>query len=138
MGSISVDTRKSERPYELFNLSDHDVVRYLILFRDKIDTAFQIEQNNFYHDAGDTFKFNVEILSLYIELDKLLAKCKLTDRQKLLLEYFTRGYTVADIGNEFGFSRSSVTKSLDIIVGKVVSKNNQNWIKFMDKYSKIN
>jgi DNA-binding NarL/FixJ family response regulator len=106
------------------------------LYRDKIDTSYQIETNTFYYEAGDSFKFNVEVMTLYIDLDNLIKECSFTNRQKTLLEYFFNGYSISDINRETGISRSSVSKSLDIITDKIVSKNNQKWSSFTKKYLK--
>lgn len=133
MGSVAIDTKKKEREFEHLTLSDENVVKYLILYRSKVDTTYGANTNIEINSAGDTFDFNQEIVTLYASLDKAVEEALLTQKQEKLLEILYEGNTVNDASLLLGQSRIAVFKMLERIVKKIVDADNQMWYYTMGK-----
>lgn len=127
MGAVAIDTKKREREFERLTLSDENVVKYLILYRSKVDMSYGANTNIQIDSAGDTFDFNQEIIALYASLDKAVKISSLTSKQENLLEILYEGNTVNDAGVLLGQSRIAVFKMLERIVKKIVDADNQMW-----------
>ena len=97
MGTVKIDLHKSERNFENLSLSDINVVKWLILYRDKIDLYYGEKTDNFYNHAGNVKDLNKELINLYVCLDDLIEKCDFKEEQKALLELLFIGYTFKDI-----------------------------------------
>lgn len=133
MGSVAIDTKKKEREFEHLTLSDENVVKYLILYRSKVDTTYGANTNIEINSAGDTFDFNQEIVTLYASLDKAVGEALLTQKQEKLLEILYEGNTVNDASLLLGQSRVAVFKMLERIIKKIVDADNQMWYYTMGK-----
>lgn len=127
MGSVSIDIHKNEREFEHLTLSDENVVKYLILYRSKVDVSYQASININIDQAGDLFEFNQELIVLYASLDNTIKHTKLTKRQEKLLEILFEGNTTQDAGEILGLKRNSTFEMLDRIVCKIVETNNELW-----------
>lgn len=133
MGSVAIDTKKKEREFEHLTLSDENVVKYLILYRSKVDTTYGANTNIEINSAGETFDFNQEIIALYASLDKAIEQASLTEKQERLLEILYEGNTVNDASLILEQSRIAVFKMLERIVKKIVDADNQMWYYTMGK-----
>jgi len=133
LGSVAIDTKKKEREFEHLTLSDENVVKYLILYRSKVDTTYGANTNIEINSAGDTFDFNQEIVTLYASLDKAVGEALLTQKQEKLLEILYEGNTVNDASLLLGQSRVAVFKMLERIIKKIVDADNQMWYYTMGK-----
>lgn len=127
MGSVAIDTKKREREFEQLTLSDENVVKYLILYRSKVDTTYGANTNIEINSAGDTFDFNQEIIVLYASLDNLVKEASLTEKQSNLIDLLYKGYTVNDVCTMQGQHRNVVQRMFHRIVEKIVSTNNEIW-----------
>jgi len=127
LGSVSIDIHKNEREFEHLTLSDENVVKYLILYRSKVDVSYQASININIDQAGDLFEFNQELIVLYASLDNTIKHTKLTKRQEKLLEILFEGNTTQDAGEILGLKRNSTFEMLDRIVCKIVETNNELW-----------
>lgn len=135
MGAVSVDIHKKGREFEDLTLSDENVVRYLILFRSKVDVNYGANTNIDINQAGDSFEFNSELISLFASLDKLLEQIKLKDKDWEFLKLLFDGYTVGDIieDKKFNYPRKTAYRTLDRIVAKIVDANDLDWKQMMIK-----
>ena len=128
MGSVSIDIHKKEREFGHLTLSDSNVVKYLILYRSKVDVGYGANRNINIYQAGDTFEFNQEIIALYASLDKTVEKSSLTKKQDKLIKLLYQGYTIEDSRKELELkSRVATYEMLDRIVNKIVATNNESW-----------
>lgn len=127
MGAVSVDIHKQERDYKNLTLSDDNVVRYLILYRNKVDVSYGANTNININFAGDMFEFNQELICLFASLDETVKEANLTERQTKLLELLYEGNTVKDASEILGLKRNSVFEMLDRIVNRIVATNNELW-----------
>lgn len=128
MGAVSIDIHKKERDFKLLTLADENVVKYLILFRDKVDLSYGANVNINIYQAGDFYEFNTELMCLYASLDKTVKECNFKKKSSLLLELLYEGNTLQDICKmNIGFVRSATYDLFDRIIKKIVSVNNEMW-----------
>lgn len=133
MGALSVDINKKERDYKDMNLSDRNVVKYLILSRSKIDVAYNTVQNTSIEQSGGVFEFNQELISLYASLDSTIELCNFKEKQSNLLKLLFEGYTLYEVWNDMdmGYSRSATYDLFNRMLDKIVELNNSLWRKSM-------
>lgn len=132
MGAVSVDIHKKEREYEHLTLSDENVVKYLLQFRSIVDTSYGASININMNQAGDTFEFNQEIVSLYASLDKIIDKIELKEKDEEFLKLMFEGYSISRIIDDFGFPRKTAYRTMDRIVDKIVDANDSEWKRVME------
>ncbi|MFS1513065.1 hypothetical protein VQL36_11600 [Chengkuizengella sp. SCS-71B] len=94
-GMFSITSSKTNL-HEL-NLSDPNVIQWLILYRDQIDIYFNSNANRFFDQAGDVRELNQELINTYIYLDNIIQESQLTDEQLALLKLLFMGYTLYDV-----------------------------------------
>lgn len=139
MGAVSIDIHKHEREFVNINLSDVNVIKYLLQFRDKVDSNFESSQNPNYNNAGNTGSLNQELIHLYAYLDELIEGCQFTPSNLELIKLVSRGYTFADIEDigEFGTSARSIAKKFDTICKAITDYNDYLWARWIsDRYNK--
>jgi hypothetical protein len=127
LGAVSVDVHKQEREYANLTLSDENVVKYLILYRSKVDVSYGANTNININQAGDTFEFNQELIALYASLDKLIGAISFKDRDEELLRLIFEGHSISDIIESYDYPRKTAYRTLDRIVSKIVDENDENW-----------
>lgn len=128
MGASSIDVHKSEREYRDLTLSDRNVVKYLILYRSKVDVLHNSSININIEQAGDTFEFNQELIALYASLDVIIELCKFKQKQARLLELIFEGNTLHDVCNmNVGYKRSATYDLFDRMVDRMVNANLHLW-----------
>lgn len=128
MGSVAIDVHKKERQYENLTLSDENVVKYLILYRSKVDVSYGANININMNQAGDTFEFNQELICLYASLDVIIDRIKLRDKDKDFLRLIFEGNTIGDIIEDHKYPRRTAYRMLDRIVEKITDDNDEAWI----------
>lgn len=128
MGAVSIDVRRKEREYENLTLSDKNVVKYLILYRSKVDVSYNANTNIDIEKAGDIFDFNQELIALYSSLDITIKLCNFKQKQMKLLELLFEGNKIHDICNmDIGYKKSAAYDLFDRMVDKIVEVNNKLW-----------
>ena len=83
--------------------------------------------------SGGTPIFNEEISCTYMDLDRLIDTCGLSEHQMFVIKEIMKGYQMADIAREFGWHRQSVDAALKVAVEKIVRRNNELWNEWADK-----
>lgn len=130
MGAVSVDIHKAQRDYKNFTLSDYNVIKYLILYRAKLDTSRNSVINIDIQKSGDIFDFNEEIICLYASLDKLLGCIKLRDKDKKFLNLIFEGHTLPDIIEMYDdYPKKTAYRILDKIIERTLEANLNDWTK---------
>jgi len=127
LGSVSIDLHKQERDYEHLNLSDENVVRYLLLYRSKIDLTYGISNNLNIYQSGDITGFNQELIALYSSLDNLIKKIKLKDKDRKFLELIFDGYEISDIIECYDYPRMTAYRTMDRIINEIIEMNELDW-----------
>jgi hypothetical protein len=132
LGSVAIDVHRKERDYRHLTLSDNNVVKYLILFRSKVDVSYDANVNIDFSQAGDMFEFNQELIALYSSLDVMIKECGFKQKQNKLLSLIFEGHTITDICNmDIGYKSSATYDLLDRMVAKIVTINDKTWKKSM-------
>lgn len=125
---MSIDIDKKQREFKQLNLSDSNVVKYLILYRSKIDVTYGANSNTNIHQAGDIFDFNVEIITMYASLDELIEICKFKEKQRTLLKLIFEGNTIQDICRmNIGYKKSATYDLFDRMILRIVEMNYIKW-----------
>lgn len=68
-----------------------------------------------------------DVLILYIDLDRLIAVCGLSELEELVVEYMMRGYTIQDIADSIGGTRQAYGGYYRRAVKKIVKEFNDQW-----------
>jgi hypothetical protein len=139
LGAVSIDVHKKEREYAHLTLSDKDVVKYLILYRSKVDLVYGANININISQAGDIFEFNQELIVLYASLDKIISKLNLSDKEIAFLNLIFEGNTVADIIKVYKlFPKKTAYRTLDRLTARIVEENDSDWKNTMEGLGLIN
>lgn len=126
MGAVSIDIHKREREFYPLTLSDSNVVKYLILYRSKVDICYNVTTNFNIYQAGDSFEMNQELIALYVSLDDTIKRCNFKEKQRELLRLIFEGYTIRDICSmNIGYKSSATYDMLDRMIDKIVKSNNE-------------
>lgn len=133
MGSVAIDIHKQGRDFENLTLSDDNVVKYLILYRNKVDVSYGANTNIDINSAGDMFDFNQELICLYASLDKVIDKMDLNEKELKLLSLIFEGNTIADVINVHNlYPKKTAYRTLNRIVDGIVSENYNEWKRVLD------
>lgn len=104
------------------DFSNYDVIRNMILNRNEIMTSALYQQSSrpFSHEY---INYDIEIVEyiteIYKELDRLLVKSKLNDKNKLIVDMLSIGYTISDIAKTIGTKENTVYDRLRRISLKI-------------------
>lgn len=130
MGSVKIDLYSSNLKYNVYSLSDIDVVELLLRFRYKYDPYLYLQANNNFTQAGDIEPLNAEAIALFQDLDKLIESAKLTDYQLRLVRLVQDGYTLEQMAEIMdSASKTIISRRLKAIYKKLVEKNLWDWRK---------
>jgi hypothetical protein len=128
MGVVKIDIHKSERNFKNLSLSDTNVVKWLILYRDKIDLYYGEKTDNFYNHAGNVKELNAELVNLFVCLDDLIDKCKFKEEQLALLKLLFMGYTFKDIEDATQKATSrTIKRRFESICRTITEMNERLW-----------
>lgn len=128
MGALAIDIHKQEREFKHLTLSDRNVVKYLILYRNKVDVTYGANTNIDINSAGDMFEFNQELVCLYASLDNVIGKIELNEKELKLLNLIFEGNTIADVINVYElYPKKTAYRTLNRIIDNIVLENNKQW-----------
>lgn len=133
MGAVAIDVHKKEREFEHLTLSDENVIKYLILYRNKVDVAYGANTNIDINSAGDMFEFNQELICLYASLDRVIEKLNLNEKESKFLTLIFEGNTIADVINVYKlYPKKTAYRTLNRIIDSIVKENQTEWKKVLD------
>ncbi|MDO6628686.1 hypothetical protein CON15_19940 [Bacillus cereus] len=129
MGACSVDIHLRERQYQIVNLSDPNVIKWLIEYQDRVNPYFDTSTDNNYDVAGNAQHLNQELVAMYASLEKLIKDSNLDERQLTLIDLVSRGYGFTDIVElDIGFNyASNVQAALDTVYSTIAKTNDLQW-----------
>ena len=136
MGKVTVDIYSKEYEFKRLSLSDENVVKYLILFRSKVDIFSGISTNLDINQAGDMFEMNQELIALYASLDDIIKSIDWKPDERLFLELIFEGYSISEIIDDGFFKKSKSYRMRDNIVRKICEKDYDIWSDWANKYRK--
>lgn len=124
--------KKYNSIYNIMNLSDFNVVKLLIQFRDRYDRYFLINTNNNCFLAGDEMKFDDSMINIFIYLDDLINKCNFNEEQKAIIKLLQMGYTYREIAESLGKDNvDNIRRRFNKICRDIVEMNNRVWRKYV-------
>lgn len=83
--------------FDDLNFSDKNVIKHLILFRNKIDFQYGEKTQRFYKSEDTSNELNQELISAYTYLDVLIENTDLKDSQIEILNLLLEGNNYDDI-----------------------------------------
>lgn len=63
----------------------------------------------------------------YMDLDRLIGKCELTEQEKFVVDLLMRGYTRSDIRDDTNLATETIVALLTSAVEKIVDMNEYEW-----------
>ncbi|MGG1146956.1 hypothetical protein [Bacillus wiedmannii] len=100
---------------------------------DTVNPYFDDEKDDNFDVAGNSQHLNQELVALYASLETLIKKCNFNERQMMLIDLVSRGYSFADIGRmETGVDESSARKMLNTIYKSIAKENELEWKKYIN------
>lgn len=136
IGAVSIDIHRAEREFNNLNLSDINVVKYLLIYRDKVDIYMDAEIDRHYNNAGVAKNVNQELIHLYAALDMLIKSCGFNSEQLELIRKVSIGYTfkdIAEMSSEAPATPQNVKRRFETICKTIVSMNNEVWLVWVSK-----
>lgn len=128
-----MDIHKQGRDYENLTLSDENVVKYLILYRNKVDVGYGANTNININSAGDMFEFNQELICLYASLDQTIEQVGFNEKELEFLRLIFEGNTIADVINVHNlYPKKTAYRTLERIINSVVERNFLEWKKVLN------
>lgn len=110
---MTSDTYVNEKDFKHLNLSDTNIVKNLILHRNKVDPSL-----------GSSLEVNQELSALYISLDSTVKECRFNEKQMNLLILLYRGNTIQDICKmNIGYRKSATYDMFNRMLELIVSKD---------------
>ena len=67
------------------------------------------------------------IRATYIDLDRLIESCRLSRRQREIVQLLMNGLSLTDIASERGYLVSTVSNHLDRAAEKISAENSRRW-----------
>ena len=117
MGSVKIETYKAEISWKNVNLSTPESIKGLLKFRRRFE--YDIIYNKMFTFDMYLKENNYEILCLYIWLDDMMSRCKFTERQNKILEYYQEECTEEEIADILEVTRQNINVNLNTIVKKI-------------------
>lgn len=131
MGLVKVDVHKAEREYYTFLLSDPEIIKWMLMYRDVYDVTYStLEFNTHANDgwnAGDLPKLNQELVCMYADLERLIELCEFNESQKALIELIGQGFTLEEIGDVTQVSKQNIFQNFNTICNQIVERNSKVW-----------
>lgn len=105
----------------------------LIRCRSKLDGTFMARDGGAMDMASARMiDMNEPVLCTYIDLDRLIGRCGLTEQQRLIVRLLMRGYSFEDIAELKEITDQSVRVQFRRAVYKIIKQNERDW---MDTYT---
>lgn len=126
MGATKVDLGKGTYEIENYNLSDIWCIENLIENRIDFDDVYKsklFETSNPYY-ASDIPVFKELFFCLYLDLENIIKKINLDDKENLVIEKLMLGYTHKDISDLYLFSDARESKSILRKIALKIKKQN--------------
>lgn len=101
----------AEVEWSIVSLCDEKSVKGLLKHRDEFDGSF-----------------NTEIVVLYADLDMLIDKCNLTERQNKILQLYQEGFLELDISEILGIEQESLAGIINTCVKKIIKASKEDWL----------
>jgi len=141
MGSVHMETYAQGRgnhEFDYLKLTDESVLKNLILNRRKLDLYYDLDVDNArnIYSASECTIFYENILILYMDLDNLIKKTRLTKLQRWLVGELMYGYDFNDIIEDKGLDINNIYLSFEKAIYRLRYQAEENW-KFNLMWDKV-
>jgi hypothetical protein len=126
---------------EWYNISYSEIqtIKSLILYRSQFDALYEPKityTNNPYVSNGvPIYREPVEVV--YLDLEKLIEKCKFKDNQNKMIKMLMRGYIFRDIAEKFGWTMDNVQNEFERICRRIKEQNDTDWVAYAETSGKV-
>src|SRR5690625_806240 len=101
---------RSSSEFRNVSLTDVDAIEGLIRYRWMIDPYFGLHDSE--HGSEVYTQINEDLICLYVDLDALIDECKLTSKQKYIINQLMRGESIDDLAKHFNQRSISIQQIL--------------------------
>lgn len=114
--------------FDYVPFSDSNVLSELIMNRMKLDRSYseKIYPSGLFSATGGIV-FNESILSVYVDLDRLIETAPLTNKQRAVVNLLMRGWTIQDIADDTGRDKSNISHIFSRAIKILVHHHNERW-----------
>lgn len=144
MGAVKRETLNQNRgchEWEAISLSEISTIASLIKNRREFDSFYETK---LYETNNPTVSNGIPIFSeliecIYMDLDRLIQKANLTDKQKFIIDNLMKGYTEADIAKANNTDVKNIKNILLTACAKIKEQNDFEWQEWVEinGYAKI-
>ncbi|WP_135546941.1 hypothetical protein [Paenibacillus cymbidii] len=126
MSDPYAELQRAEGKYRNATFSDTDCIKGLIKLRSSLDILRE-SRNDSPWDAASASAFNTELVCLYADLDKLIARSRLSNKQQFILERLMDGWHEDEIATLFRQRVNRIYAMLDTACDKIKRENDLMW-----------
>jgi len=99
----------------------------LLKFRWKFDLLHNRKSEHILSSDFDLAKYNEDIICLYADLDKLLKRANLSERQWEIINLYMDGYVEREIAYELNDDVRNIIGTINSVCKKVCELNYESW-----------
>ena len=136
MGSVKrqlVNDYHNLEEWRGLSFTETRTISYLIRNRSKLDDSYLAKMYEQYLNTNGVFEFSEPILVTYLDLDRLIETSSLSHMERFTVDKLMEGYSLYDLEDVYGISRSTFAEYLKRACDKIKETNDSNWIKCVSK-----
>lgn len=120
--------RGTHEQFDYVPFSDPRVLSELICNRMKLDRSYieKVYPSGLLSSCGGII-FNEQIISVYVDLDRLIETSPLTKKQRAVIELLMRGYTIQDIAEETNNLQSNISHIFARAIAVMINQHKKRW-----------
>ena len=114
--------------FDYVPFSDANVLSELIRNRISLDVGYKekVYPSGFLSSNGGLI-FNENILTVFIDLDRLIDSASLSKKQRTVVDLLMRGWSIQDIADESGKTHQSISAIFDRALDALIAHHNERW-----------
>jgi hypothetical protein len=113
--------------WNIVNLSTPESIMGLLRFRWKFDSLHNRTGGHILSSDCDLVNFNDDIICLYIDIDKLLERANLSEKQWQIISLYMDGYTEREIAYELNDDVRNIIGTINSVCKKICELNYESW-----------
>lgn len=109
-------------------MSDAETIMRLVLNRSKVDGSYgALREIQHLMEATEMATMYEPIFLTYVDLDRLIDECGLTEMQRCIVDALMTGYTILDYAEMHNCRKQNVYTQLIRAAEKIAQANTKNW-----------
>ena len=113
--------------WNIVNLSTPESIMGLLKFRWKFDFLFNRGHGSILSSNCDLAKYSEDIICLYVDVDHLLERANLNDRQNEIINLYMEGYNEKEIAYILNDDMRNINGIIYSVCKKLCEINNESW-----------